>query len=491
MKPNIAVLLLDAARVDRLSCYGYERATTPFLNDLVGNATQYTRAYSSSIWSLPAYASLFTGEYPSEHGAIDWSKSISKNILVDEINAAGYDSFAVSPHVVTGSFGFSDAFSKTINPTPEYHKKWEGDDAVKDIIGKVRSNEWSTYPKAIYGMLKSMYDNHSIVPIPYGALYSVEKMKRQLGRWGDDGANDILAEVDNLISKNDSPFFLFANFIETHAPYRPPKEYRDQFVSSEFSIGELNSIINTDPIDLTLGNRKLTDRECNILSSLYDSEIRYIDDKIKEFYDMLDDYGLRNNTIVVITADHGDLFGEHGVWGHQAYLHNRLAHVPLIIDYPWKNGEEVEEIVETRLLCDHLIEMAQSEYPPKTNRISSSQEAIIEYYGWGTQLLFDPSSKIEDDGRQIWGSYQSAAINHSWKYLWSTQYDELFNIESDPVESTSIDIDENLDTTETLRTAIKDSVGTPSANIRKHLKEDDSEEMEEELKSHLEDLGYA
>lgn len=491
MKPNIAVLLLDAARVDRLSCYGYERATTPFLDDLVENATQYSHAYSSSIWSLPAYASLFTGAYPSEHGAIEWSKSISDNILVDEINAVGYESLAVSPHVVTGSFGISDSFSRTINPSPKFREKWEGDDAVQHIIGKVRSNEWSTYPEAVRATIKSMYENRSLAPIPYGVLYSVDKIKRRFGWWDDDGASETLSEINGLIGEVERPFFLFANFIETHAPYRPPKEYRQQFISSETTINELNSIINTDPIDLTLGDKRLTSREKEILSSLYDAEIRYIDEKIKEFYGVLEEYGIRDNTIVVITADHGDLFGERDVWGHQAYLHNRLAHVPLIIDYPWQNGEQVEEIVETRELCHHLINVAQSEQPSQIDQLNSTQEAVIEYYGWGTQLLFDPSSKLEDDGRQIWGKYQSAAVNHQWKYTWGEGFNKLFNIKSDPDESTPVDRNENLDIAESLRTAIKDAVGTPSANIRKHIKEDGSEEMEEELKAHLEDLGYA
>lgn len=89
--PNIVFLLLDAARADHFSCYGYHRETTPYIDTLAKDGSFYNNAYSNSIWSLPAYASLFTGKYPSSHGAVDWSKSIdpNSNILVNNINKYG------------------------------------------------------------------------------------------------------------------------------------------------------------------------------------------------------------------------------------------------------------------------------------------------------------------------------------------------------------------------------------------------------------------
>ena len=83
---NIIVILADTVRADHLSCYGYDRQTSPFVDSIAERGTVYESAYSSSIWTMPAYATLFTGLLPHEHGAVGWNNKLTENILVERLN---------------------------------------------------------------------------------------------------------------------------------------------------------------------------------------------------------------------------------------------------------------------------------------------------------------------------------------------------------------------------------------------------------------------
>lgn len=134
MQPNIVFLLFDAARVSNLSCYGSRRNTTPFLNELSGDTVRFNNAYSNSIYSLPSYASIFTGEYPTQHGAIDWNDSISENILIRELNEKGYETHAVSTHLVSDQFGIGDEFDNVDQIFINSHQlPYEGDEVMRSM----------------------------------------------------------------------------------------------------------------------------------------------------------------------------------------------------------------------------------------------------------------------------------------------------------------------------------------------------------------------
>ncbi|MGB9953250.1 sulfatase-like hydrolase/transferase [Haloarcula marismortui] len=193
--PNIVVTLLDAARADHLSCYGYERETSPFIDELATNGDLYTSAYSNSIWSLPAYASMFTGEYPSEHMAVDWGQSINPNdnTLVHGLNEQGYETHAITTHLLTCGHGIADAFDEVEwvdNPNRLPYQ----DDPVLDLVQRqIDTSELSlqTFREAISEMVREQ----SWQTIPNVVSYGIRELKHATGRWEDNGAAEIIGRV--------------------------------------------------------------------------------------------------------------------------------------------------------------------------------------------------------------------------------------------------------------------------------------------------------
>lgn len=129
---------------------------------------------------------------------------------------------------------------------------------------------------------------------------------------GDDGAKKTNKRVINKLKRTETPFFLFINYMETHALYRPPRKYAHKFTDEKIS--RMNKLLRKyrPPLKHILGEG-LTEREKEILRALYDSEIFYLDSIIGHLYNSLEKIGKLNNTVFIVTSDHGDFLGEHGL----------------------------------------------------------------------------------------------------------------------------------------------------------------------------------
>lgn len=194
MKPNLVVLLLDTARRDRVSCYSSnERETTPFIDSLAADGVKYEQAYSNSIWNLPAYASLFTGELPTKHGAVDWGKKIQKNTLVEGLNNEGYCIYSVSPHIVSGEFNIQQAFkSSEWVRKPNQDPPFEDDPALERVHDERRAGELTSNIEKGISLLKHMIRERSWKTIPIGLFYLRREIRRQRGWWADEGAEKVI-----------------------------------------------------------------------------------------------------------------------------------------------------------------------------------------------------------------------------------------------------------------------------------------------------------
>jgi len=276
---NIILITLDTTRADHLSCYGYHRKTSPGLDKIAQNGMQFLNAISPSPWTLPAHASLFTSLFPSQHGAISKAgKTVSSGypltqsdvVLAKIVKNHGYKTAGfVGGPFLKSEFGFSQGFET-------YDDQWEG------------------------------YDRR---------------------------ANKINSKVFNWIERNfSSPFFLFINYFDPHAPYDPPKSFNSPFKNSYR--GEIN-FATFGPHQIKLGEinpLKETDKMRAI--DLYDSEILFMDQQVAELFQRLEDYELLDDSLVIITADHGESFGENDIWGHGGLPIESQVRIPLLIHFP-------------------------------------------------------------------------------------------------------------------------------------------------------------
>ncbi|MGB9956470.1 sulfatase [Haloferax prahovense] len=490
-RPNIVFLLLDAARADKLSCYDHNRVTSPFIDNLAMNGELYTQAYSNSIWSLPSYASIFTGEYPSVHGAVDWGQSINpqSNILVNKLNQSGYETHAVTTHLLTGEHGISDSFDETKWVNNPNRLPYPNDPVTKLVRQDVDAQEWSK--DTIFNAISEAVRQRSWQVIPNGFAYMLRKWKHTTGRWEDDGAERIIDYSKEIVKDATDPFFLFANFVETHDPYRPPERFIFEYLPEEISIDEANEVAKSHLVNLSLETETLTDREREIMLALYDAEIRYIDSKIKEFVEFLKHQGEFENTLLIICSDHGDLFGEWGFWGHQGAIHRSLCRVPLIISTPWDCGNKNTYPVELRDLSRYIPQVAEGEQ----KSLPEKDGAIVEYHGWDCQISGDQWTKFSSHQRQKWSAYSASYITNEWQYLVNANGDSwLFpnsNLYPEEMDST---VDE-IDIKNELRSKLVDTVGAPQENHEVYRNKIDNnsrfESVSDGVQEHLKDLGYA
>lgn len=282
-------------RADHLSCYGYSRDTSPSIDALASNAIRFERAYATSSWTKPSVASIMTGLYPSAHTVQHMGSHLPQEAetLAEILSEAGYQTNAVVSHHL-----ISDRFDYA-----------QGFDQFVDRDARG-------------------HDHVSTPGVTASALGMLDRLRT-----------------------DSRPFFLFVHYFDPHFSYKPHTEVGESpRGAGRLHGGERMRVLrDLDPPP--------TDEERQFLIDLYDGEIRFTDAGIGELLKALDRHGLREETIVVLTADHGEEFYERGWLGHTRTLYDENVRVPLIVDLPgMPGGKVVEQPVSLAALPATLLE---------------------------------------------------------------------------------------------------------------------------------------
>jgi arylsulfatase A-like enzyme len=323
-RPDIVFVSIDSLRPDHLGCYGYSKPTSPTFDRIAKEGVRFETAVSTTSWTLPAHAAMFTGLCDSAHGATDVGRKLDDEhvTLAEILRSAGWHT--------AGFFG-----GPFLHPT-------FGLDQGFDVYRNCMSDAPAVVEaKAIREALREGRDpSHSVVtgPRTLGAIES----------W--------LAGVDEK-----KPFFLFVHLWDVHYDYIPPKEYVEMFDPGYE--GTLEAIdLEENPAIV----RTMPERDLEHLLALYDGEIRFTDDVLEKILAALDKKGRLDNTLIVLTADHGQEFFEHGGKGHQKTLYDEVVRVPLVIRLPGKieAGRVVEDQVRLIDLLPTITRLAGVEKLP-------------------------------------------------------------------------------------------------------------------------------
>ncbi|WP_423998589.1 sulfatase [Haloarcula salina] len=296
---NIILLSFDALRADHLGCYGYGRNTSPVLDSLAEESIRFENAYSASSHTREAVPALLTGEYPDV--AIDGSYRLATETIASRLSEAGFATggFHSNPFV-SRAYGFDQGFDKF-------------DDDLH-------------------------FGQHKLVALAQRAL---DKLRNRHYARAEEINERSLSWIDSLDSEE--PFFLWNHYMDTHGPYEPPGEYATLYADRTLSGREAQSLYQRaidDP-------ESISDEERQLLIDLYDAEIKYNDERIGEFLNDLESRGILEDSLLIVTADHGDAFGEHGYYEHPRYLHDEITHVPLFVREPEGTDRTVETPVST------------------------------------------------------------------------------------------------------------------------------------------------
>jgi arylsulfatase A-like enzyme len=304
-RPNVLLIVVDALRADHLGAYGYGRPTSPSLDEVAKHATLFMRAHSTTSWTNPAVESLFTGEHPRilQPGAAQFILPNARTLAV-AFREGGYRTGAIIANpVLPPDLGLAQGF-ETYLP----------------VSGWIHG--WSQRPKE-----------------------SAERVNDAAGRWLQDAPQPA------------RPWFLYLHYMDTHWPYTPPAATAQRFWRSTGA--DLSAVMES--VNARLGKRQggLTPDEVRQATDMYDAAIAHVDAQLGQLLAAMETAGQLTNTIICITADHGEELGDHGGVQHARTLYEEVLHIPLLIVRPSsRRAERRERLVQIGDVGRTLLDLA-------------------------------------------------------------------------------------------------------------------------------------
>lgn len=286
---HVVLISIDSLRADHLGVYGYERDTSPHIDALAREGTLFERAVSSTSWTLPAHAALFTALADGIHGVQRADLALGPELptLAERLRDAGYATAAVvSGPFLDPRFGLQRGFDEYLNCM-----------SFLDDRFQTRSGAPLNLHRA----------GHADVTGPCVARRARAWLSRLRGR----------------------PGFLFLHFWDVHYDYIPPDGYAERFDPHYAGAVDARRFARNPAI-----HPDMAPRDLEHVIALYDGEVAATDERVGEVLRALDDLGLARATLVVLTSDHGDAFFEHGQKGHQKDLHRESIAIPLVLRGP-------------------------------------------------------------------------------------------------------------------------------------------------------------
>jgi arylsulfatase A-like enzyme len=302
--PNLVLISLDTTRRDHTSVYGYERETTPNLEKLAAEGVRFAMAYAPSSTTGPSHATLFTSLHPITHRVVKNGRVLTPphETLAERLRAHGFATAGVvSSYVLDARFGYAQGFDV-----------W--DDDFDAATATVRGEQWE-------GAAVEVFDRRADATTAHAVAWL-------------DGRSEGTAGPPRDASR---PFFLFVHYFDPHAPWVPPAEVARAFPPADGPGQGLPA-----------------------LRARYDAEIAFTDQQLGVLLDALEERGLAENTIVAVTADHGEGLMQHGLLMHGAQIYEEQVRVPLLLRWPARlpAGRVVEGAVSLIDLPPTLLELA-------------------------------------------------------------------------------------------------------------------------------------
>lgn len=414
MPPNVLLIVLDAARADHFEPYGAPAGSTPVIADLARAGSHVPHAYAAASWTVPSHAALFSGLLPRAAGLSrapertpqscrPTLEALAERLLPEVLHRVGYETRALSTNawLLPGS-GFDTGFERFELVDPGRHLA---------VAAKGRRNA----VRALLEGLRARVDD--------GAAAAGQVLRR----WMDE--------------PHERPFFWFVNLVEAHSPYLPPKPFNDLGPAERVRAAlDARRYLTLDAVwRASLGQLDVPDDVLERMRHLYAASIRSLDAWVGDVLDGLERARLLDDTLVVVTADHGENLGESGMLGHAFSLDERLLRVPLVSAGPVElGGGEVFSLVSlpSRLgdalaIPEHPWEdplpegVAVAQFDPPTAEDDSRNKLLLDLWG-----VDDPDGSLTERLT----SELTAASDGTLKLVRRGDSEELYDLAADPLE---------------------------------------------------------
>lgn len=384
---RVIMIVIDTMRSDVLSCYGNPKLITPNIDILREDGVLFSRAFSASPWTLPATSSIMTGLSPIVHRAIAINSKVNDEFktLAELLSDDGYLTGAIGSNPVLGDWANLD----------------QGFD------------HYDFYPKAtealVPGLFRLLFPKNKIINP------STQELTDLALQWIDENSKD--------------DFFLWLHYFDPHGPYEPPMEFLPNTRPAE-RIG--NSFGDHKTVRAGYFNTSLEERQW--IKTLYESELKYVDQNIGRFIEFLKKRKLYENSLIIITSDHGEEFWEHGQVSHGHNLYDELIKIPLIVKMPAHSSKEtVDAPVSTESIVPTVMDICQIDYNP----IHFSTKSLYPLLTSGNNVF--QVEPIYSTGLRYYEDRESIIFD-GFKYIRTLMTDqiELYDLTSDPGEKNSI-----------------------------------------------------
>ena len=395
--PNVILIIVDTLRADHLSCYHYERLTSPNFDQLATRGVLFENAIAPSSWTLPSHASMLSGLYPNQHRAQRFRDQLRADVptIAEELERAGYrtGAFSGSPFFTPRQGldrGFLEFGDFSFSPT-------------QALIG-------ARYTASLIGLMKMTGWFEQKVEQPTGTNIN----------------ESVLHWVDNT----HQPFFLVLNYYEVHEPNSIPRPWRRHFSAGQGSENYISDVNMRTVSQVTPRMQSKIDE--------YDSAIAYDDDCLQKLMAELGRRHFMDNTLLIVTGDHGEGLGEHGLLTHGTALYYPLIHVPLIFYWPGHlpAGLRIKQGVSTKDISATILDLlgaSRSQLPGKSLALLWNGQAPPDQWPMPISELVRPRRQL---GNPSGGHREIESIVSSEFQLILDDHEgpSLYNWQADPQE---------------------------------------------------------
>lgn len=375
---NIVMILLDAAAFAHFGYAGYERDTTPVIDQLARESVVFRTAYAPAASTAHSVYTMLTSSYPF----------LAEKERLEGVHTGA---FRVTESTLLMAELLAPAFARRTGITAN---SWFGPEFGLD---RGFTNFYETYDR------KVMPDS----TLPHAAR-TVELFRRDLAEWGS------------------APAFAYLHFLEPHAPYTPPDAYARRF--------DPTAIDSVDARSRSLLRYRVSPpapRTQEQIRALYDANLAYVDEQVGRVFDLLKQKGEWNDTIVVLIADHGEAFWQHGVYGHGRHLYDEFVRIPMLVRVPGMPalaGKSIDEVVSLVDLFPTYLDLADLEVPEELRGrslvplIAGRRDGFVDRPVYTRNTHNDAPEYGLRAGRYKW----------IWKYGYNRY--ELYDLVADPLE---------------------------------------------------------
>ncbi len=338
--PNVLLIVLDTVRADRMSVYGYSRPTTPVLEQLAKRAICFTEARATAPWTLASHASMFSGRLPHELG-VEWATALKNNfpILAEYLGSRGYATAGFAANI--GYCSYDTGLSRGFTHYEDYWADLEHFRPLRTAVLFKRAWDFTLDLARLCG------DNRlqpvlEFLVAPYRK--DAATVSRQFTQW--------LSQPQ----EPHRPFFAFLNYYDTHVPYLPPQGTPVRFGPGPRTLGDFHLLIG---LWETTDKTRVAPHYRELIHDSYDNCLAYLDGQLGELFATLQSRGVLENTVVIVTSDHGEELGEHGLFEHGESLYRPEIRVPLLCCVPGRDQTSivVREPVSLRDLPATIVEL--------------------------------------------------------------------------------------------------------------------------------------